>query len=91
MTATQTISKTSSKIDDQVKVVLSNDTLALIKSEPIESNENLDILLEGNNKSFNILGGNADVIQTLISTCYNAREAGIRIEIICDNGIITFE
>ena len=90
-----TYSNTAPKLKDytslsEIKslIAVSNNRLALINSSDgsVKSMKDLTFLLDGKDSGMWILEGDADIIQSIIDGCYDARENNETFQIITENG-----
>ncbi len=71
-------------------IAVSSDILALINSSDgsIKSKKDITVLLDGKDNALWILEADANMIQSLIDDCYDARENKWSCEIITEDGTI---
>ena len=69
-------------------IAVSDDKLALINSSDgsVKSLKDLTFLLDGKSGRYWILEADADIIQSIIDGCYNARENNETFQIITQDG-----
>lgn len=69
-------------------IAVSSDQLALVTSSDgsVKSLKDLTFLLDGKDSGMWILEGDADIIQSIIDGCYDARENNETFQIITENG-----
>lgn len=70
---------------DTAMVAISTDTLWLVKSFPIQSKEDYEVLLEGENEDVIPFKGSVEDVYEVIETCYAARDAGTTAQINFDS------
>jgi ribosome-associated translation inhibitor RaiA len=74
----------------KLRLAISNDSLAIIKKEPVETKNDLDYLIKGSNNSIYIVEGDSNDIYKLIDICFDAIENNKTVEIELYDEIIVF-